>query len=229
MSSSTDAGLWASEDEVTGELETPELRGGTWTRLGDRAVLGDQVTERVLNRLAQSTVEAARSQGYAVGWAQGRREAAAQAAVEADEVADRNAEAEARREAEHHAALAALEQAAADVSATVADLAAQLEEQALRLARELTTELVGRELAVDATGDVVRRALAVLPDGGVPVTVRVHPEVRSDAAAEALSARGVRIVGDDTLERHDTIVETDTSYVDRSVAAALARVLEALS
>jgi flagellar assembly protein FliH len=236
MSSSTDTtpitpGLWVSEAEVTGTLETPELRGGTWTRLGDRAVLGDQITEKALTRLAQSTVEAARSQGYAVGWAQGRREAAAQAAAEAAEVADRHAEAEARREAEHAEALAVLAQAAADVSATVADLAAQLEEQALRLARELTTSLLGRELALatDPAADVVRRALAVLPDGGVPVTVRVHPEVRADAAAEALSARGVTVVADETLDRHDTVVETDTSYVDRGVSTALARVLEALS
>lgn len=224
-------GLWASEAEVTGALETPELRGGTWTRLGDRAVLGDQITEKALTRLAQSTVEAARAQGYAVGWAQGRREAAAQAAHEAAEVAERHAEAEARREARHAEALSVLEQAAAGVSATVADLAAQLEEQALRLARDLTTALLGRELALaaDPAADVVRRALAVLPDGGVPVTVRVHPDVRADSAAEALTARGVTVVADETLERHDTVVETDTTYVDRGMAAALTRVLEVLA
>lgn len=225
------SGLWATEEQVTGKLETPELRGGTWTRLGDRAVLGDQITERSLTRLAQSTVEAARSQGYAVGWAQGRREAAAQAEVEATETAARHAEAEARREAEHAEAVAVLERAAAAVSATVADLAAQLEDQALRLARDLTTGILGRELALasDPAGDVVRRALAVLPEGGAPVTVRLHPEVLGDAATDALAARGVLVVGDETLDRHDTVVETDTSYVDRGIAAALARVLEVLA
>ena len=62
-------------------LETPELRSGTWTRFGDRAVLGDAVTETALAALADSSRAVARSQGYAVGWAQGRREAAAEAAA----------------------------------------------------------------------------------------------------------------------------------------------------
>lgn len=232
MSSSTDTpGLWATDADVTGVLDTPELREGTWTRLGDRAVLGDQITERALTRLAQSTVEAARSQGYAVGWAQGRREAAAQAAIEAAETAARNAESEERRDTAHALTLSALEQAAAAFADSVAEVAGRLEEQALHLARELTTVLLGRELALatDPAGDVVRRALDVLPDGGVPVTVRVHPDVRSAAASEALTARGVTVVADADLDVHDAVVETDTSYVDRGVAAALTRVLEVLS
>lgn len=230
MSSST-SGLWATEDQVTGTLETPELRDGTWTRLGDRAVLGDQVTERALTRLADSTVQAARAQGYAVGWAEGRREAAALAATEAAEAATRNAAAEQGRDDEHAVVLAALEQAAAELGAAVTGLAEQLEEQALRLARELTTALLGRELALasDPTEDVVRRALVVLPDGHVPVTVRVHPDVHASAASETLTARGVTVVADADLEVPDAVVETDTSYVDLAVGAALARVLEALS
>ncbi len=67
MSSSTDVpGLWASDDDVTGVLDTPELRGGTWTRLGDRSPRRPR-HRGALDRLARSTVEAARSQGYAVG------------------------------------------------------------------------------------------------------------------------------------------------------------------
>jgi flagellar assembly protein FliH len=235
MSSSSDTrptgGLWASDAEVTGVLPTPELRGGTWTRLGDHAVLGDEITEKVLSRLAQSTVEAARSQGYAVGWAQGRRDAATEAAVEAAETAARTEAAEAGRAAEHARTLAALEQAVVGLDATVGELATALEDQALRLARELTTVLLGRELALagDAAGDAVRRALDVLPAGTVPVTVRLHPEVRAAAASEQLTARGVVVVADDTLDVHDAVVETDTTYVDRSLDAALARVLEALS
>lgn len=232
MSSSTDIpGLWVTEAEVTGVLDTPELREGTWTRLGDRAVLGDQITERALTRLAQSTVESARAQGYAVGWAQGRREASAQAAAEAAEVANRNAHAQGLRDEEHALALAALEQAAAGFNGSVAEIAAELEDQALRLARELTTALLGRELALaaDPAGDVVRRALDVLPDGGVPVTVRLHPDVRAAAASDALTARGVTVVGDADLDVHDAIVETDRTHVDRSLAGALDRVLEVLS
>lgn len=230
MSSSTKS-LWASEDQVTGPLETPELRDGTWTRLGDSAVLGDQITERALTRLADSTVQAARAQGYAVGWAEGRREAAALAATEAAELAAREAAAEQRRDDEHAVVLAALEQAAASLGASVTGLAEQLEEQALRLARELTTLLLGRELALatDPEADVVRRALVVLPDGGVPVTVRLHPAVHAAAASAALTDRGVTVVADSELDVHDAVVETDTTYVDLAVGTALARVLEVLS
>ncbi|HEY1134125.1 MAG TPA: hypothetical protein VGE77_06075, partial [Nocardioides sp.] len=55
----------------------PELRTGNWTRRGGPGVLGDPVTEELMDALATSTRAAAQSQGYAVGWAQGRRDAAA--------------------------------------------------------------------------------------------------------------------------------------------------------
>ena len=47
----------------------PELRVGNWTRLGGSTVLGDQVTESMLDVLAERTRDAARAQGYATGWA----------------------------------------------------------------------------------------------------------------------------------------------------------------
>ncbi|WP_182525736.1 FliH/SctL family protein [Nocardioides dongkuii] len=211
-------------------LVTPELRDGSWTRLGDRAVLGDEVTERALGRLAESTAAAARAQGYAVGWAEGRREAAARAADEADEAAHAQQLAERRRQAEHADAVAALVRAAASFQDAAAAVSAAVEDEALRLARELTAALLGRELATaaDPAGDVVRRALEVLPDG-VPTTVRVHPDVRSHAAAEALAAHGVTVVADPTLGRHDAVVETATTVVDLGVDAALDRVREALA
>ena len=56
-------------------LPTPELRTGTWTRHGDGALLGDEVAESLLGRVAEETRAAAQAQGYAVGWAQGRRAA----------------------------------------------------------------------------------------------------------------------------------------------------------
>lgn len=211
-------------------IATPELRGGSWTRLGDSHVLGDLVTEQVLAGLAESARTAARAQGYAVGWAEGRREAAAAAVVAADRFETDRLQAESRRESEHRAALDGLVRAAAEFQRTAARLAADLEDQGLRLARELTTEIVGHELrsATDPAADVVRRAVAVLPTGA-PVTLRVHPSVVDAEAVADLAGHDVRVVADHSLERHDAVVETEDRLVDLRVGAALERVREVLS
>ena len=209
-------------------LATPDLRSGSWTRLGDERVLGDAVTEHSLAGLAESTRAAAQAQGYSVGWAEGRR-AAAELAAEADRAAaEAHAATEARRDAEHAAALAALTRAAAALQQTAARLADELEDQAVRLACELTTELIGHEVRTCTGVDVVRRALAVLP-AGVPVTLRVHPSVVSTPAAGELAAQGVSVVADPALDRADAVVESTEAVVDLRVGAALERVREALA
>jgi flagellar assembly protein FliH len=210
-------------------LPTPELRDGAWTRFGAGAVLGDVVTEQALAGLAESTRHAARAQGYAVGWAEGRRAAAAAAAVEAEEARTAVALAEQQREAELRDHLAALTAAAGDFHRASRVLAADVEDQALRLARELTELLVGHELrsSDDPAGDVVRRVLAVLPSG-VATTVRLHPATAACVASDALSQQ-VTLAADDTLARHDAVVETADRVVDLSIEAALRRVREALS
>lgn len=231
MSSSTEprAVLRGATAAGASALATPELRAGSWTRLGQGSVLGDTVTEQTLSGLAESTRSAARAQGYTVGWAEGRREAATVAARDAEAVrVDREA-AEARREAEHREALSALADAAAEMQTALATLSARVEEHALALARELTTELVGHELrsSEDPGADVVRRALAVLSDG-LPVTLRMHPEVLGSASLEQLAAHGVRVLPDPTLRRGDALLETDEDVVDLRVEAALARVRDVL-
>lgn len=224
-------------EEATGVavLATPELRSGSWTRLGDDHVLGDAVTERALSGLAEQTRAAAQSQGYAIGWAEGRR-AAAELAAEAERTAEvAHRAAEDRREAEHRTALAALARAAEEFDRAAARLAADLEDQALRLARELTTELLGRELRStampEAGEDVVRRALAVLP-AGVPTTVRLNPAVvtdTDDAVLAGLTGRDVHLVADPGLQLADAVVETPTGLIDLRIGEALARVQEVLA
>ncbi|MBZ5735181.1 flagellar assembly protein FliH [Nocardioides sp. TRM66260-LWL] len=219
-------------DGATGAavLATPDLRRGAWTRLGDAGVLGDAVTEHSLAGLAESARVAAQAQGYATGWGEGRR-AAAELAAEAERAAEEaRAAAEARRAEEHALAMAALTRAAAELQRTAARLAAELEDEALRLARELTAQIVGHEVrsSADPEGDVVRRALAVLP-AGLPVTVRLHPAVAASAAARMLDDHDVTVRADATLGPADAVVETPTSIVDLGIEAALARVREALA
>jgi flagellar assembly protein FliH len=211
-------------------LATPELRTGTWTRLGGAGVLGDAVTEQTLASLAESTRAAASAQGYAVGWAQGRREADETARLAAEQNEQRAAAAEARREAEHRAAVTALQQAAARLEQAVSEMTAQVAEQASDLAFELTRELVGRELALttDPGAEAVRRVLAALP-GRTEVRVRLHPSVAQGVAAEDLADSGVVVVPDPALAPEDALVEADGHVLDLRIEAALERVREVLS
>ena len=207
--------------------ERPDLRTGVWTRLGHDRVLGDDVTEATLGRLAERTRTAARAQGYAVGWAEGRREALAEAAhaeVAADEERRR---AEQRREGEHRLALESLTRAADELSRAMELVCTRVGDQATGLAFEVASALLDRELTLDPVFDVVRRALAVLPPGEV-ARVRLNPAVAASPALAALTDRGVRIVADADLFPGDAFVETDTAVIDLRVSAALERLREVL-
>lgn len=209
------------------ELRIPELRTGVWTRFGDSAAQGDEVTEQLLDRLAESTRSVARAQGYAVGWAQGRREAEVAARAEADETARREAALAEQRAVEHDAAVAALRAAAARLEEELVTVCRAVDEQAAGLALELTRELVGHAPA-DAD-HVVARVAGLLPDHPV-VRVRLHPEVATDAGE--LREHGlsqVAVVADPELGRGDAVVEADDHVVDLRVGHALARLAEVLS
>lgn len=216
----------SSSSEPRGGVATPELRVGQWTRLGGSSVLGDAVTESMLDGLATKAREAARAQGYAVGWAEGRRAAAEQAAAEEAERSARHQAAESRRQAEHDAAVTALGRAAEQVRGLLDDLAAAVEQQASDLACALTAEILGTHVA---SADVIVRVLQVLPV--VPVgRVRLHPAVVPTEAARDLAARGVEVVADATLGRADALVESpDGSVTDLRIDTAMARVREVLS
>jgi len=222
--------LRGASADAASSMGTPELRSGSWTRFGDRSVLGDAVTEQVLSGLAESTRTAARSQGYAVGWAEGRREAAVEAAAVATVAEEQRCLAEAHRATEHQAAVDALTRAAAALQHTLADVSSRVEDQALVLARELTEMLVKHELRLspDLGEDVVRRALSVLP-AGLPVTLRLHPSVSGAAAVHELIAQGVRVVSDHALQPGDAVVEADDHVIDLCIDTALARLREVLS
>lgn len=210
-------------------MARPDLRTGIWTRLGDNAVLGDEVTEAALGSLAERTRDAARAQGYSVGWAEGRREALELAAVTATMVEQRHQEEELRREREHQTAIAALVAAADALRSSAEQVASQIADQAVDLAFDLTRTIVAHELACEADpgAAVVSRVVAVLPADPM-TTVRLHPTVVHSDAVAALADHGVRLVVDPALDRHDAVVETETNAIDLRVGTAIERLREAL-
>lgn len=210
-------------------VSRPDLRTGVWTRLGDNAVLGDEVTEAALGILAERTRDAARAQGYSVGWAEGRREALELAAVTARMVEQRERDEEQRRGREHQNAVAALVAAVDALRTASQEAAARIADQATELAFDLTRTIVDHELAteVDPGAAVVSRVVAMLPDEPTTV-VRLHPTVVDSDAVAAVTDRGVRLVVDPSLDRHDAVIETDTQAIDLRVSTAIARLEEAL-
>jgi len=207
--------------------DLPDLRGGTWTRLGDDTVRGDEVTERVLTSLAAQTRVAARSQGYAVGWAEGRRVADTERTARLAELEAAHQAREVRREDEHRAAVAALHAVAASLGDAVAGACAAVEERATEVALDLLTVLLDREVEVGA--DAVRRARGLLPADGLAVC-RLAPTDAAHLAAEVdgLPA-GVRVVVDPALGTGEVVVETDDQVVDARFTTAIDRIRESLS
>lgn len=207
----------------------PDLRHGVWTRLGDHSVLGDEVTEALLGKLAERTRSAAKAQGYAVGWSEGHQAGLRRAAAEAAVAREEAERAEEQRAQEHAAAVAGLVAAATMLREASQEVAAQIADQATTLALEVTETLIGHELAVaaDPSADVVKRVLAMLPDEPA-VLVRLHPETAVATPAAELTGLGVTVRPDAGLDRHDAVIETDTTAVDLRVGTVLKRLREAL-
>ncbi len=210
--------------------DLPDLRSGRWTRLGNREVLGDQVTESTLAALAEDARVAARAQGYAAGWAEGRRTFLAQVAAAEREHAARRAAEEDRARVEHRAATMALATAVDEAQTEVRRTRDLLAARAVDLALQIAEAVLGRELelAADPGADALRRAVELLPVD-VPVTVRLHPADRAQLDAGVLGNRSVRLVDDSALGRGDAVVETEEQVVDATIGAALARVREVLA
>src|SRR4051794_33519444 len=169
-------------------LQTPDLRAGTWTRLGSGAALGDVATEDTLSSLAERTRATAEAQGFAIGWAKGVRESQAAEQLAAVERAEREERARVRREAEHATAVAALQEAADGLRTVTTEVFERLNEQAAGLAVAVTAEVLGRRAAEQTPEDVVRRALDLLPEGTTIATLKLSPEVARHALEAGLPA-----------------------------------------
>lgn len=221
----------ATRETVSAPTMGGELRTGQWTRLGSSGVLGDATTEGTLHGLAERSRRAASARGYAIGWAEGRRAGEARSRIEGEEAARLRAEAEARREREHQVTLRALEAAAREVRESLAVACSALERHVVEAALQIAEAVIGRELAVaaDPGADAVRRALTILPHDAETFVLRLNPADRAVLDPAVLTGHTVTVVDDPTVPSGDAVVETDTTVVDASVAAAVARVREVLA
>ena len=184
----------------------------------------------VNGQLVRAAREAARTAGYAEGWAQGQRAArqAWQLAAEQRDAVER-IEAQQRAEATRRV-LAAVAAAAAGLDARQAPALRDVQEVILAAATQIAEAIVGYEITHGEQQGLaaVRRALALLPDGG-PVTVRLHPEQYREVTAAAgddcvVDGRRVTVRPDAELSPGDAVADYGSTTVDATVAAAVGRV-----
>jgi flagellar assembly protein FliH len=112
----------------------------------------------------------------------------------------------------------------AQVAQAVAGTAVQLARQVLRTELALRPELVSR-VAAEAVGAVLLSARQV--------TLHLNPKdlplvAQSETDAEALAARGVRMVADETLQRGGCRVESDLGVIDARIGERWAQAASAL-
>lgn len=109
------------------------------------------------------------------------------------------------------------------------DMARALAVAATHLARQI----VRNELATrpELVATVAQEALDTLLMSARQVTVRVHPDdhaLVAQGAAEALAARGARLLADAAIARGGCLVESDVGVVDAGVAARWKRAVASL-
>ncbi len=112
----------------------------------------------------------------------------------------------------------------AQMAHAVAGTAVQLARQVLRTELSLRPELVSR-VAAEAVGAVLLSARQI--------TLHLNPRdlplvAQSEAAAEALTARGTRLVADDSLERGGCRVESDLGVIDARIGERWAQAASVL-
>jgi flagellar assembly protein FliH len=123
------------------------------------------------------------------------------------------------------------QQVSAQVAGVVVACQSQLDalqtsiaESVTQAAVALARQVVRHELATrpDLVSVVARQAVESILESARHLSLRVHPDdaaLVSAGAGEALSARGVRVVADATLERGGCVVDADIARLDASVAA----------
>jgi flagellar assembly protein FliH len=97
-------------------------------------------------------------------------------------------------------------------------------ESVTQAAVALARQVVRHELATrpDLVSVVAREAVESILESARQLSLRVHPDDAALVAAgagEALSARGVRVVADATVERGGCVVDADIARLDASLAA----------
>ncbi|MDH5539332.1 MAG: flagellar assembly protein FliH, partial [Rhizobacter sp.] len=100
------------------------------------------------------------------------------------------------------------------------DMARCLADSATALARQIVrSEIAQRPELVQA---VAREATEALLRSARQITLRVHPDDQplvAEGAAEALAARGARLIADNEIARGGCLVESDIGVVDATMQA----------
>ena len=112
-------------------------------------------------------------------------------------------------------------------------LDAQLADAVARTAVQLARQVLRHELASSPTlvAAVATEAVNAVLLSARHVVVHVHPQdmpLVAEGAAEALEARGARLVADATLQRGDVLVESDVGHTDARVEMRWAQALAGL-
>jgi flagellar assembly protein FliH len=131
-------------------------------------------------------------------------------------------------------------QMSTQVGALVESLSAQLEDLQQDMARamavsatHLARQIVRSELQAHPAlvAQVANEALEALLLSARHVTLRVHPDdmaLVTEGAAQMLSARGGRVVGDTSLMRGSCMVESDIGVIDATVETRWRRAVAAI-
>ncbi|MBK1690395.1 FliH/SctL family protein [Rubrivivax gelatinosus] len=100
-----------------------------------------------------------------------------------------------------------------EIAEAVARTAVQLARQVLRSELRVDPSLVAR-VAAEAVNNVLLSARHI--------TVRVHPNdlpLVAEGAEEALTARGARLLADESIERGGVLVDSDVGSIDARIAS----------
>jgi flagellar assembly protein FliH len=116
-----------------------------------------------------------------------------------------------------------------ELDALQQDMARALAVSATHLARQIVrSELEARP---ELVASVAQEALDTLLMSARQITVRVHPDdhpLVAQGAADALKARGARLLSDASIARGGCLVESDIGVIDASVAARWKRAVASL-
>jgi flagellar assembly protein FliH len=109
----------------------------------------------------------------------------------------------------------------------------QMSHALVRTATQIARQVVRSELSTrpELIVGVAQEALGVLLTSARHITVRVHPEdmaVVAQGAAEALDARGARLVADHSVTRGGCMVESDLGVIEANVETRWRRAAEQL-
>ena len=175
----------------------------------------EPVTQEVVNEQWQAQVHAARQEGYRDGYRDGLVALESFKQSFAQQLAGQFGRVMQNFDAE----LATLEQ---QIAASVARIATQLARQVVR--SELTVQ---PELVVQVAQDAVNAVLM----SARTITVHVNPEdhaLINLGAADALDARGARLVGAPSVERGGCLIESDAGTIDARISARWSQAVQAL-